>query len=651
MSNKGALQNRWQKLLTLGYDAAASGAAFVLAMNLAFARSAARSPADILAMGFYAAIFGIIAAVVLYYLRIYRSIWRYTSFGDCISILRAVSVTVLIFVPIAFLATRAEELPRSAPIIAGLLMMSFLAGPRVLVRAFADHTVPFPFATWAVTTRKEAVPVIVAGDAARIEAFVREVRRQKSAPYSIVGILTVDSTWHGRTMHGIGVLGGPSNLDNALAFLRQRKIEPHRLVIVDDQVGEAEIAAYLEQASKHGLTLGRVPKLMDFVGAALESNSIVQPVALGDLLGRAQVVIDLSETRRLIESRRILITGAGGSIGSELVRQISDLKPAEILLMDSSEFNLYSIDQELKERQPDVARISALCDIRDRTSVMKWFSDRRPEVVVHAAALKHVPLVEAHPIEGLRTNALGTQNVADACVEHNVLAMVLISTDKAVNPCNVMGATKRCAEAYCQALDSQRHKTRFVSVRFGNVLGSSGSVVPLFQRQLATGGPITVTHRDVTRFFMTIPEAVALVLQASALGAGAQMPRGRVYVLDMGEPIKIDDLARKMIRLSGKEPDRDVEIIYTGLRRGEKLYEEVVHEAEEFEHTPVKGVIMVSPRTAEFVLLRSQFQEITNAAQEMNLDRCLRLLNQVVPEYQSQLSDRDAVLRSRLAGE
>ena len=638
MDIKGSSQNRRLKLLTLAYDTATSGLAFYLAMNIAFGRTLHLAyPPDAMFAVIYTIMYGGIAAIMLYWQRVYRGIWCYTSLGDCISILRAVTLTVLLFVPIVFVMTRAEELPRSAPIIAGLLMMALLIAPRVLARALADRYVPLPFATRGVTARKDTVPIIVAGEVARIEAFVREVQRQETTPYSVVGILTKEKSWHGRTMHGIGVLGGPTNLGNSLAFLRQRKIEPHRLIIADDQADETEIADYLDRAAQHGLTLGRLPRLMGFDGTISASHSIVQPINLGDLLGRPQIVLDLGGMRSLIASKRVLVTGAGGSIGSELVRQISDLEPAEVVLLDSSEFNLYSIDKELEERHPDLIRISALCDVRDCISIKKWFSERRPEVVFHAAALKHVPLVEHHPIEGVRTNVLGTKNVADACIDYGVTAMVLISTDKAVNPSNVMGATKRCAEAYCQALDAQGHATRFVSVRFGNVLGSSGSVVPLFQRQLAAGGPITVTHPDITRFFMTIPEAVTLVLQASVLGVSDRMLKGSIYVLNMGKPIKITDLARQMIRLSGKEPDRDIKIVYIGLRSGEKLYEEVVHKEENLHDTQVKDVMIVSPRTADLAILQNQFAEIGRATADLNLDRCLRLLHLIVPCYRASI--------------
>ncbi len=431
----------------------------------------------------------------------------------------------------------------------------------------------------------------------------------------------------------MAVLGSLENLDDALAFLHQRNIKPQRLVIADDTVDEEKLARYLDLAGRHGLTLGRLPPTIEFSRAILEKGQAVRSLALNDLLGRPQVVLEMGAIRKFIGSRRILITGAGGSIGSELVRQVSDLDPAEILLLDSSECNLYSIDMELSERHPKLKRTTALCDVRDRVGLNTWFSRHLPDVVFHAAALKHVPLVEEHLVEGIRTNILGTQNIADMCFEHGTGTMVLISTDKAVNPSSVMGATKRCAEAYCQALDTLGSGTRFVSVRFGNVLGSSGSVVPLFQRQIAAGGPVTVTHPDIERFFMTIPEAVALVLQASAFSNSDRGGRGLVYVLEMGKPVKIADLARKMILLSGKEPGKGIKIVYIGLRPGEKLAEQIVHPNEELQSTPVNGVSMLTPRTADLAILKNQLSEIGRAAESFNCERSLRLLKVIVPEY------------------
>jgi O-antigen biosynthesis protein WbqV len=336
----------------------------------------------------------------------------------------------------------------------------------------------------------------------------------------------------------------------------------------------------------------------------------------------------------------VLVTGAGGSIGSEIVRQVCAVGPAAICLIDASEFNLYTIDAQVSEQWPAIERVARVIDVRHRLLIEGCLASFRPEIVFHAAALKHVPLVEGNPVEAIWTNAIGTRHVCDAAVAVGCRAMVLISTDKAVNPTNVMGASKRCAEGYCQALalehDRRQGAPHFVAVRFGNVLGSSGSVVPLFERQLKAGGPLTVTHPDIERYFMTIREAVQLVLQASALGLADTTLVGRVFALDMGSPVKIADLARQMIRLAGLQPEKDVAIKFTGLRPGEKLFEEVFHAGERIEPTAVPRVNVASPRTPldlpAFSLLFDALEQACFCGQERD---AFRILRTVVPEYEA----------------
>jgi O-antigen biosynthesis protein WbqV len=358
----------------------------------------------------------------------------------------------------------------------------------------------------------------------------------------------------------------------------------------------------------------------------------VRPVAIEDLLGRPQAVLDRDGMRRLVVGRRVLVTGAGGTIGAELVRQVAEFGPAELTLLDAGEFNLYQIDLELQERFSDLPRRAVIGDVRDRAMLARLFAETRPELVFHAAALKHVPMVEANAFEGVLTNAIGTRCVAEACRAAGVGVMVLISTDKAVNPTNVMGASKRIAETWCQALDLERGAggTRFVTVRFGNVLGSTGSVVPLFQRQLAAGGPLTVTHPDVMRYFMTVREAVELVLQATAM-AGDEP--GKIYVLDMGEPVRIVDLARQMIRLAGLRPGKDIEIKITGLRPGEKLFEEIFHGGEPLLPTACKGILLAAPRTADAATLGRLLDELANVCRRGDQAGLEALLHRLVPEY------------------
>jgi O-antigen biosynthesis protein WbqV len=320
------------------------------------------------------------------------------------------------------------------------------------------------------------------------------------------------------------------------------------------------------------------------------------------------------------------------------VRQIADLDPSRLLLADSSEFALYTIDMEIGERFPDLSRRSLIADVRDAGRIEAIMAEEKPELVFHAAALKHVPLVEVNPLEGLRTNALGTRVVADACRRHGVRTMVLISTDKAVNPTNVMGAAKRMAETWCQAMDlverDRPQGTHFVTVRFGNVLGSTGSVVPLFQRQLAKGGPLTVTHPDITRYFMTIREAVELVLQAAALGSRADTYRGSIFVLDMGEPVKIADLAKQMIRLAGLRPGEDVSVVFTGLRPGEKLYEEIFHGKEKPLPTPTDGLLVAVPRVLDLAALEDRFALLETACLGNDRAGALSVVADLVPEFQ-----------------
>ena len=356
-------------------------------------------------------------------------------------------------------------------------------------------------------------------------------------------------------------------------------------------------------------------------------------------------MLDRDAMARLVRGRRIFVTGAGGTIGSELARQLAALAPARLILADNSEFLLYSIHMELRERCPQLAIEPLLTDVRDRARLDSVMAGEQPQIVFHAAALKHVPMVEANPIEGVLTNAVGSRNVAEAARAVGAALVVMISTDKAVDPTSVMGATKRLAEGFCQALDLYEGRrglpgTRFVTVRFGNVLGSTGSVVPLFARQIAAGGPVTVTHPEVSRFFMTVREAVELVLEASASSPASDDgdARGKIFVLDMGEPVKIVDLARQMIRLSGLRPERDIAISYIGLRPGEKLHEALFHAAEAPVPTSNPALRLAAPRTADYAVIARSLDELEEQARAGHEARALDLLHRLVPEYRPDLS-------------
>ena len=393
-------------------------------------------------------------------------------------------------------------------------------------------------------------------------------------------------------------------------------------------------------ADRSGMTLARLPRLTDFQregGAEPADSAEPRPVEVEDLLGRPQQVLDRAAMAALIAGRRVLVTGAGGTIGAELACQIAALGPARIALLDNGEYNLYRIDQELAERCPQVSRGAFLGDVRDAVRIGRLVADESPELVFHAAAFKHVPLGEANPNETVLNNALGTRVVAEACRASDVRVMVLISTDKAVNPTSVMGASKRVAEMLCQALGvaeaGRDHPTRYVTVRFGNVLGSTGSVVPLFRRQIAAGGPLTVTPPDVRRYFMTTREAVALVLQASALPPDEASAGGGLFVLDMGEPVRIHDLARQMIRLAGRQPEGDIAIVFTGLRPGEKLDEELLHTSERLVPTACAGIMLAAPRLIDHGRLAPELDRLIAAAVGRNTAETLTILGRIVPEY------------------
>ena len=618
----------------LAYDALASALAFALAYNIASGQIwAVGGLPDLTPLVPGAIAYALIGVAMAYWQDQHRAVWRYASLTDAIRIVRVSFLTTLVFVPLLIWAPLFADTPRLAPLLAFFLMAALMALPRVAARARADGRIPRPFTTHP-RLYPHSVPVIVVGQLERIEPFIRDLSRDKDRAYTAVAILTDAADLHGRHLHGVAVLGAPHDLGGAMIFLAQRQIRPQRLIIADDRVTEDRISEFLDLASGHGMSVGILPRLIDFADHGHAQATVARPIALTDLLGRPQAVLDRTALHKLIAGQRVLITGAGGSIGSELARQVCAYSPSRLVLLDASEFNLYSIGQELETLEGLPSWRAALCNVREENALTRIFSEERPDLVFHAAALKHVPLVEQNVLEGVHTNVLGARNVAEACAKFAVRAMVMISTDKAVNPANVMGATKRWAEAYCQAMDLLEGDTRFTAVRFGNVLGSNGSVVPLFQKQIMEGGPVTVTHPDVTRFFMTIPEAVELVLQASASGISAHAPRGEVYVLDMGKPIKIDDLARQMIRLSGKQPDIDIRIEYVGLRPGEKLHEELVHEHESHTAFMAGGAAFaVSPRTTELAILRRQISELARAVASQDEDKVLRLIRSAVPEF------------------
>ena len=575
-------------------------------------------------------IFTAIAVVVFLSSRLYRGIWRYASIDDLVALTKAATIIVLCFLPLMFLVTRLEQMPRSLPLINWFVLLAMLGGPRFLYRVFKDRRLT------SVLARADSkrVPILLVGAGDGAELFLRELRGDPNAPYLPVGILDEKGTRIGREIHNVPVLGG---IDDFKQILKTVPLIPQRLVITKENLDGDLVRRVVELAESKGLTVARAPKRTELRSGDMDSGRLkVRPVAVEDLLGRPQQPLDRDAMRALVRGKRVLVTGAGGTIGSELVRQIAESGPAELTLFDASEYQLYLIDLELSERFKDLPRQAVLGDIRDRERVRAVMARVKPELVFHAAALKHVPMVEANPLEGVMTNCIGSRIVADACRDSGVACMVQISTDKVVNPTNVMGATKRIAEAYIQALDPisrDAGQTRYVVVRFGNVLGSTGSVVPLFRRQLEAGGPLTVTHPDVTRFFMTVREAVELVLQAAVVGVEDAEAAGRIFVLDMGPPVKVLDLARQMIRLAGLRPEKDIDIVFTGLRPGEKLYEELLYGGEEKLPTRAPGMTLAAPRTGNPAEMTAALDRLESLARSGDRQGALTAVSAMVPEY------------------
>ncbi|HJQ57919.1 MAG TPA: nucleoside-diphosphate sugar epimerase/dehydratase [Vineibacter sp.] len=641
MNTTGVVNTRNMRLTALVYDMVMAGLAMYAALILRLSTFEGRDNDSLVGrfngLDDYNLVFGAIvpfvvaAGISLLTLGTYRTSWRHASTADLTNIAKAVTLTVLIYMPISFVVNRLDLIPRTSIVLAWMVYLLLMAGSRIGYRLFREGHLFFDRHPMA----PGQVPILIIGGG--VDAKILLLSLDKSSEYYPVGVL--DDGVDGDLLGGVPVLGRVADVERVIKKFRDAGDRPRKLVVVDRTLPTARLNALVESANRLGVTVARAPNPTQFRPGTFDGPEL-QPILVEDLLGRPQIVLDPTPVHRFVAGRRVLVTGAGGSIGSEIVRQVCAIGPAAICLVDTSEFNLYTIDGEVSERWPAIERVARIVNVRNRLLIDSCFASFRPEIVFHAAALKHVPLVEGNPVEAIWTNAIGTRHVCDAAVAADCLAMVLISTDKAVNPTNVMGASKRCAEGYCQALalvhDVQSEAPHFMTVRFGNVLSSSGSVVPLFERQLKAGGPLTVTHPDIERYFMTIREAVQLVLQASAMGVVDTTMAGRVFALDMGSPVKIADLARQMIRLAGLQPEKDVMVKFTGLRPGEKLFEEVFHVDEQIEPTAVPRVNVASPRTPPSLSeLSLNFDALEKACFYGREDDARRLLQKIVPEYKA----------------
>ena len=491
----------------------------------------------------------------------YNRWWRYVSTRDMWGAFRGVVLaSVAVFLVFTLFEVHRVSVPRGVWFIDLLVCMAFIAGSRLLVRTIVERPLPGRI----VTRGKEAI-IVGAGDAGQL--VVKEMQRSPALGYTPIGLLDDDSRKRNLRLHGVRVLGTTADLAHVIRDRRPDEV----LIAIPSAPGELR-ARIVETARSLDVPVKTLPTLSDLVSGDADLARQLRPVEVEDVLGREPVEVDFASIAEYLKGEVVLVTGAGGSIGSELCRQIARIGPAKLVLLDHAEPALFEIERELVRERGFLAAAAVVGDVRDPVKLRQVFDKYRPGVVFHAAAYKHVAMMEANPLEAVRNNTLGTRVVADVAVEYGAKRFVLVSTDKAANPKTVMGQSKALAEWIVETWGHRADvTTRFVAVRFGNVLGSSGSVVPIFRRQIARGGPVTVTHPEMTRFFMTIPEAVQLIVQAGAIGG-----RGQVYVLDMGEPVRIVDLAEKMIRLSGKEPGREIAIEYVGPAPGEKLHEELV---------------------------------------------------------------------------
>jgi FlaA1/EpsC-like NDP-sugar epimerase len=555
----------------------------------------------------------------------YRGWWRYVSISDLLGILRASLVSTMIVVVIWFaLLLHIPAIRRALPsgitaISQGVFMADLFgtillpAGLRLIIRLYHEG-----FRT-TQSRRLKRFLIVGAGNAG--EALLREIHRMPVLAYDVVGFIDDDPVKQGTHIHGIPVLGAVAQLPRICA---SRKIE--EIAIAMPSATRRQLRRVIHVCDGAKIRFRTVPSITDIASGKLRVSQI-RDVDINDLLGRDVVQLDLDLIRAFVRGKIILVTGAGGSIGSEMCRQIGQFEPRRLLLVEQAENPLFYIERDLHRQFSGVHTEPLICDITDRARVETIFGQFRPEVVIHAAAHKHVPLMELNPGEAVKNNVLGTQVVADAADRHGATHFVMISTDKAVNPTSIMGSSKRIAEMYIQDL-ARTSRTQFITVRFGNVLGSEGSVVPIFQKQIGAGGPITITHPEMKRYFMTIPEASQLVLQAATMGKG-----GEIFVLDMGEPVKIVDLANLLTTLSGLRPGEDIEIVFTGVRPGEKLFEELRIEGEDMQETGHpkiriwKNIPMDRPR------LRAGIAELLDIARRQEHTELTAQIRDLVPEY------------------
>ena len=610
---KSPIPHRFSQWLAYTYDVATSSGVMAVVLIWRYRFEPKPLPSDMVWRATVA--FAVITAVVYPFLRLHRGLWRFTSLSDVLRIAQAVALANLLLVPTLFITDRLADFPRTGLLIEAPLLVLILTASRLAVRVWrrGDLAAALRFedrrAPWAV----------IVGDHAAAADYLSELRRPGGQRFRFRGVVTASEPADGGLIDGVEVLGGLDRLGAVLQAVAEDGSEV-RVILAELRPGRALMQTVVAAAAETGARFVRLRG----------GGSVASPLEAPDLLDRPPRRLNHERAAALISGRRVMVTGAGGTIGSELTRQVLALGPAAVAVVDASEYNLYAIDMALREAGAPPVWRAELADVRDRVRMAQLFDTVRPDVVLHAAALKHVPLMETHPSEAVLTNIAGARIVAELARDHAAV-FVFISTDKAVNPTNVMGATKRVAERTVRAICAGS-TTRAAIVRFGNVLGSTGSVAPLFERQIVEGGPITVTDPQMVRYFMTVQEAASLVLQAAALPPD-ESGTGGVFVLDMGDPVRIDDLARQMILLHGLRPDKDIAIAYTGLRPGEKLYEEIFYADEAVHRTDADGVFSAYERPADWADLEGPVEALITTAWARDDAETLHRLGQLVPEF------------------
>lgn len=569
--------------------------------------------------------------VCFFYFDVYKGMWRYTSLNDLMNIVKASTTATCCIIILILYINRFENTSRSVFIIDWCFTIIFIIGLRVFTRlCFSQftETINFndlknAFFQTLKTKPKQGRGVLIIGAGDCGEMICREFRANASIQSHVIGFLDDDKAKIGRKIHGISVLGRIDDLRDIVDSTGAEEV-----IIAIPSAGSERMRQIVELCNASDINYKTVPDMGELIDGKIKINSI-RNVEYRDLLGRKPVELDKVEIGKYLGNKTILVTGAAGSIGTGLCRQICRYSPGKLILFERAESPLYDLDLELKKKFPDFDIIPVLGDINNEDELKKTFLTFSPEIIFHAAAYKHVPMLEKYPWKAIENNIFGTKNLVEIADMFRCEKVVFVSTDKAVNPFNIMGASKRIAEMIVQNQSViENSSTSFITVRFGNVIGSVGSVIPLFKKQIEEGGPVTVTHPDIIRYFMLIPEACQLILQAGAMGKG-----GEIFILEMGEPVKIDNMARDLIRFSGFEPDVDIKIIYTGLRPGEKLYEELMTGQENVITTGHKKIMVLNSARIDMGILKDRLEKLKVEARNRNVVNIKNLLKEIVPEY------------------